>query len=248
VEEVAGDQRLRGVARNGVVAGGQLVEGDAEGVEVAALVEGDLAAAGAELLGRRVADLAQEEAGPGQVHGAAQGLGDAQVDELDQGLPLDVLGEHDVVGGDVAVDEVVAVQVGEGLQGLQPELQNQVHAQPAAQAQQLGQVAAVDELHDHHRGAVLADGEVVDLGDVGVAQADRRAGLPQEAAAQPLVGLEVGPDHLDDPDLFEQAVADLVDRPHAALAQLGQHLVLVFEAGELGDGHGLLGFGGPGRV
>ena len=56
-------------------------------------------------------------------------------------------------------------------------------------------------------------------------------GLFLEAAAHLRVADDVGLHDLDDADLVEQAVADAVDRPHAAVADLAEDLVLALEEG-----------------
>ncbi len=63
--------------------------------------------------------------------------------------------------------------------------------------------------------------------------------LAQETGPQLLVVHQLLAHQLDDADLVEQAVAHLVDRAHAALADLLQDLVLPFDALERNGGrHG----------
>jgi hypothetical protein len=205
--------------------GQQLVEHDAEGVEVAAAVE----LGGPEVLGRRIPRLAEEDAGRGEGAVAGQHFGDAQVDQLDLRPAVRAARQHEIVGSDVAVHETMSVQVAHGGKGLAGDLQGQADRRRSARAQQLLERQAGDELHDDEGIAVLADGEIVQGRDVRMPQPVGELRLAQEAPGQLGVGLEVGADHLDDADLVKEAMADLVDRTHPALADLVEDLVLAFE-------------------
>ena len=63
---------------------------------------------------------------------------------------------------------------------------------------------AVDELHHDEGAAVLGDGEVVELGDVGVPELDREPRFAQEAVAQLRRDVQAGIEDLDDADLVEE--------------------------------------------
>ena len=231
-EQMAGDQRGGIAPLDGVPAGEQLIEDDAEGVEVAPGVHhrGPL---GPELLGRRVADLAEEDPGAGQVarlDAGVQHLGDPEVDQLDLGLAVGIGGEHQVVGGDVAMDEPLGMEIADGAQRLLGDLQGEPQGGGAAVAQDLLQRHAVDELHDDEGGAVvLVDGEIDEVRDVGVPELDGDPGLALEPGLELGVGDELRAHHLDDPHVVEEPVAYLVDSTHPTLAELLEDLVLAFD-------------------
>ncbi len=222
-----GDQLLGAGAGERAVAGEQLVEHHAERVDVAALVH--LVGRRAELLGRRVQELAEERPAHRQSGGAGDDFGDAEVDELDHGLAELVPGHHDVVGRNVPVDDPLAMEEAEPGQRLTGQVEREPQGRGADPLEHLLQRDALDVFHDDEAAARLIEREVVHLRDVRVAQLDRHLGLAQEPGAQTLVGLVLRPHDLDDADLVEQAVAHLVDRAHAPLVQLLQELVLAIE-------------------
>ena len=151
-------QDLRRVgARERRVAGDDLVERDAEGVEVAR--GPDVLAA--DELRREVADRADDDARRGQARRAEQ-VRDAEVAERRAA----VLGEPDVVGLDVAVDDVVRVGVREPGRDLAAEA-DRVRVARALAVEQLGQRAAAHRAQDEVGEAVVV-ARVVDGDDVRV--------------------------------------------------------------------------------
>ncbi len=127
------------------------------------------------------------------------------------------------------MDELLAVQVAEDGERLIGDRQDLGLRQALARSADLRQVGAVDELHDDVGRALVADAEVVDLGDSRVTQPRRYLGLAQEPRLMLLLLPELRADHLDHPHLLQQPVADLVDRPHPALAHLLEDLVLAVD-------------------
>jgi len=210
-------------------AGEQEVHHAAQAVQVAAAVELLPRLEGSELLGRGVSELAEEDARLGHLGGRVGDLGDAEVHQLDERLAVLGPADHDVVGRDVPVDDVLAVEIAEREQRLVRDLERQGDTGRALHAEELRQVDAVDELHDEVGRPLVVEGEVQDGADVRVLQARRRPRLLEEAPLQVLVGDRVGPHDLDDPDLVEEPMADAVDRPHPALAQAVQDFVLPLE-------------------
>ena len=232
-------------------AGQQLVESDAETVDVAPAV-GPRGVA-AQQLRRQVGGGARELAG-----GAGRApLGDAEV--RDPGLPIAIRGlfHQDVRGFDVAMDQPFAVG------GLEPfgDLGDQ-----ADLLLQRGLVAdgeqgrAVHPAHgDERRPFELA--RLVDFQYVVVAHARLRLGLVEEAAPRSRAGAV---EELERHGALELAVESLVDRGHAALARpflqrvalaAGERLRGIFEplrhAQQLGGGHGeeaLRQLGGEGQA
>src|ERR1044071_5841345 len=100
--------------------------------------------------------------------------------------------------------------------------------QPPPLAQDLLEIPAARQLHgDVEQPPVLA--VVVDRAYVLVAHAPRELDLGLEAVGHARVAAEVGAQHLDRHHLVERAVARLVDRPHAAAAELALDLVAAVE-------------------
>ena len=209
----------RGVAPVRQLPGDQLVQHDARGVHVRAGVGG----AGQHLLGRQVADRADDHAGLGHL---ARGLGpgEAEVGDLD----LAVLGDQHVLGLDVAVHEAGPVGGAERGQHRHHDLQRGAGAEPAERVQRVAQRPARDVLHDEED--VLAVGAlVVDGDDVRVGQRRRGLGLADEAGDEVLVGGEPGVHHLDRHDAVEPHVAREVDGRHAAAGDAGLDAVAPVE-------------------
>ena len=190
--------------------GEQLVEHDAERVEIAPLVDRPFV----ELLRRGIADLADEHAPRQAVAVVLQAPSEPEIDQLDERPALEIAGQHQVARRDVAVDDALAMEVLESERGLAGDLQRQGKRRRPEILQELAQRRALDVLQDDVGAAVVAEGEIVEQRHVGMAQPARGARLAEE----PLLGLGRGlqgrADHLDDPQLVEQPVPHLVDRPH----------------------------------
>ena len=60
-------------------------------------------------------------------------------------------------------------------------------------------------------------------------EANRHLRLAQKAPLQVFLRGRVWPQYLDDPDLFEEAMPDLVDRANPTLADLVEDLVFALE-------------------
>ena len=99
------------------------------------------------------------------------------------------------------------------------------HRQRAPRLHQLRQVGPLDVLHRE-------DQQVADLNrrvgahDVGVGEPGRRADLAEEAVVRPLPLEHLLVQDLEHFEPVHQRVAREVDDPHAAAAQLAEHLVL----------------------
>lgn len=89
------------------------------------------------------------------------GVGEAEVNQLDV---VAVVGQHDVGRLEVSVDNLLGVQVGQGVAGLVDDFGSQFLADPSPRQQRV-QRAAVHPLHldavaqrrNVHEGVVLAD-------------------------------------------------------------------------------------------
>ena len=218
----------------------QLVQHDARGVDVRALVE----LAPAHLLGGHVGELAA--AGPVDlVAGAlARQAGDAEVHHLH----LAGEGDHDVVGAQVTVDDaqraavlvLQVVGVGQATQGGGHRVDRQRDRHHPALGLEgppdPGQVAAVDVLHGDEPVAVGAV-QLVDLDDVGVVEADRDAGLVDEHGHQPRAARQGRADALDHQPLLEALDPEGPRQEHVGHATLSDALQDLVSADLCGQLH-----------
>jgi len=225
---------LGGPDGQGVVApvgghpGAQPVQTDAELVDVHALI-----GLAGHLLRGEVLCFSFENTHFGHVV-AVGPTGDAEVDQLGGAGG----GHHDVAEAHIAVDDVkgLAFVVGElvGVGERAGHAGHQAGDRPivgggggAELALHLGEVGAAHQLH-HDVGQTLVDIDLEDLGDVGVGQAGREAGLIQEHVEEAGVPGVAGVDELDDDELLKAAHASELaakGQRHSAHADLVIDLV-----------------------
>ena len=181
------------------LAGDHLVQADSHGEDVGAAVQGQAP----HLLGRHIAELALEDASLG-LGRLAHRLGDAEVHQLHLSLERD----EDVLGADVAVDQVhlpagvvpLVMGVVQPLADLHDDEgglgdgHDLAHGSTAVEDGP--QVLAVDVFQGDEVGAVHF-AQVEDLGDVGVVQLDRDLGLIDEHGDELFIFCDVGQDLLD---------------------------------------------------
>lgn len=205
--------RIRG---KGVPAGGQFVQHDAQGEDVA----GAVGRLGPRLLRRHVADRAQQgtrggDSGSGvlRLEGAAgEQAGQAEIDHLG----VAVVPHHDVFGFDVPVHNPGGVG-----RGQRPgHLAGEVHQfrQGKAPGRERPQRLPLDEFHDEE-GLAQALVHVVDRTDVGVVQSGGGAGFaPKPLQALGVLGVFLGQE-LEGHGAGQPRVLSLVDDPHPAAPQ-----------------------------
>src|SRR5262249_55089047 len=109
--------------------------------------------------------------------------------------------QHQVVGSDVAMNNVLAVKVAERGERLMRDLQSKRQAGRPLGLQNVGQRDAVDELHDDVGGAVRVEREVEEAADVRVLQSRGGLGLLREPLPQLLVAEKLLPHDLDNSQL-----------------------------------------------
>ena len=214
-EVLDGDLR-EGVAGVRQAARQHLVHDDAEGVDVAAGVDG-LAAC---LLGGDVMDAAQPLLGVLPALDAVLELGDAEVGDL-RGA---VLREHDVLGLDVHVDDAPAVGVAERTGDLGGEVQRLLPRKHALLFEVLVEADALDVLH-HDVLRVAGGHHVVDGADIRVAQLPDGLVFRAEPAAGLRVHRHVVAQNLDRHIPLELCIVCAVDVRHAADAEHRHDLV-----------------------
>jgi hypothetical protein len=232
--QVLGEDGERVVAVEGQAAGGELVQHDAEGVEVGAAVE----LLAQRLFRRHVVDGAGDAALAGDVD-AALADREPEVDELDRGVALAV-GVEDIGGLEVAVDEAVLVGVVEGLADVDCDLDRLLEVFGPT----LLEARTLEELHDEV-GHVLVLADVVDRDHVRVAEGGDRARLAEEALAG-VADLAVGAHDLDRHRPLELDVPGAEDDAHSAAADLLVEAVAVGE--DVADAAGRQHVEGVGRA
>ncbi len=227
---------LRGV--EGQLAGEQLEQDHAQGVEVAPRVQ----CAPRRLLGRHVLGGPLDHALGRELGGLAPRalleLGDPEVDDLHV-VPVPPLrGEEDVLGLEVPVEDALSV---DGLQGAAELLGDEdgpVGGEGAVSGEGLGQRHALDELQDEEQDVLGGLPHVQGRGHVGVnhLREDRR--LPKEPGHGLGLGAPLGVQHLHGDvasRLAVQGAVDLADgsKGEAPLQQVArpQHLAAPVRTG-----------------
>ncbi len=188
-------------------------------------------------LGGEVVDRADDLSGAGD-GGVALDLGDAEVGQQDSAV---VLGEQDVAGLDVAVQDAGGVRGAQGPQHPQADARGLGRLDAAALLDRVGQRVALDKFH-HDPGPAVVLQHVVHGDDGGVVDARRGARLGAGAREQPvqvaLGDVERGGQFLDrhgpvqdlvmrTPYTAHTAAADRVGEPIAPRHELALHLIHV---------------------
>ena len=204
------------------MAGGELVEHDAEREEIGAMVGGEHA----QLFGRHVGEGADGEAflGEGGLGMKAHRLGgvvfaqlgEAEVEHLDPAVLVD----HDVAGLEIAVLDPLGVGRGQGVGERHGDLEELLERQ-AAGRNELGEGLALDVLHGEEALAVgLFDR--IDGDDVGMVERGDRLDLALEAGEAVGIFGEGRRQSLQGDLAMQAQILGEVDDPHAALTQFRQ--------------------------
>ncbi len=166
------------------------------------------------LLGGHVTWGPQDQARPRDPAVCVEHLGQAEVGDL---RPA-VMGQQDVRGLEVAVDDAQAVRVvdrpGQGLHQL-----GRLAGRQRGAVAAIVETAAIDVL-ELQVGPAVVIAQVMDLDDRRVLQARDRLGLGQKAGRGLGPGVGAGQDHLQGADPVQVDLARLVNDAHTAAAQL----------------------------
>jgi hypothetical protein len=127
------------------------------------------------------------------------------------------------------VDDPLGVRGAERVASLRDDLHHARHRELPRLAQQLPQVAPLEELHHHVRGAVLEAAHVHHFHDVLVADGRRRERLAVEALKDRRVVRVLRVQTLDRDAALDQNVLALIDGAHAALTEFLDDPVAVLD-------------------
>lgn len=187
------------------LAGEHLVEQDASAEDIGASVDGFAH----DLLGGHVAELSFEDAGFG-VAAFGGGFGDPKVDDLH----LAFVGEDDILGGDIAVNDIeialgeifASVGVVESFADFGDDVGDEGDGEAffdvSGAIDQAAYIASVDVFHGDKEGFADAT-EFVNLGDVGVMERDGDARFIDKHIGEFGVAGEVGEDAFDSDEAFD---------------------------------------------
>ncbi len=211
-----GDQRL---GDEGPLAGQELVEEHAQGVDVRACVHG----IARDLLRRDVVRCAADEPRLGDRAArpapALQELGDP---EVQHGHPVwvAVLGlDEDVVRLEIAVDDPHRVRLRERVAHLGEDVHGALRRHGPLVVDDLREAAPGEALHDQVELPRLGLPAVIDRDRVGVTEHAGGARLPQKALDSLRVLAELAPEDLDGHLAVHGLMPRQVDGPHAPLSQ-----------------------------
>src|SRR5215204_7037019 len=215
---------LYGVAREGLLARGSVVEGRAERVDVA--LGGDPLPT--QLLRRGVGRRPEVGAGTVVARGPVQGPGDAEVGQLGT-TPLV---QENVVGFDVAVNDAPLVGVGEPRSDVGPDPREQILGERPAPVHEVLEVSPGDVLHNDVGDLApveLVFARVEDPDYVGMGESGRSASLaPKAQTGLRVVG--IGVHDLYGDGTVEHLVAAEEDTGHPARSELAEEHEPVSEA------------------
>jgi hypothetical protein len=136
-----------------------------------------------------------------------------------------LLGEEDVLGLEIAVDDAGAMRFFERAAHLHHDLDRAVRIHGALLAHGMREVLALHVIHHEVRRAVGELAEFVDARRVGVRQLAHRTCLAPEAGDEVIAAREARVQHLDRHEAIHVGLLGFVDGPHAADADALEDLV-----------------------
>ena len=221
------DQRIGVVVVERSTSRDHLVEDHPQRIDVGALV--DLLRVG-DLLGRHELRRAHDE----RAHAAAILVGlheprDAEVEDLDVIARLFLVGEEDVVGLEVAVDDTGAVRSVERRGDLARDPHGAAHRHAGDSIDLVGEQRAFEVLEHDVRDALAGEPHVGRLDDVRVPEGSGGAGLVHEPLDDVGVFRELGAQHLDRDAPLDQHVLGKEHASHPALVQTADDAIPAFD-------------------
>jgi len=145
-------------------------------------------------------------------------LGDPEVDDLHEVVDAIALGEEDVLGLDVAVDDPFGMCRRQRPAALKHDRARPLGIDGALSGEDVGKVFPLEILHDEIARSARGFAEVGDVDDVLVTDPRRALGFLTEARDDLGAPRQVLPEHLDRDALVDIAMEALVHESHAALA------------------------------
>src|SRR6185437_15728503 len=218
--------------------GEALVDDAPERPEVGAVVHGTLPA---HLLRAHVGGRAEDGALAREARLRALGLhrrvelGEAEIEDLGEQLALLVLGQEDVLGLQVAVDDVGRVRLRQAAADLGHDRDRGLDVQPPDLGHALVQGLALEQLQDQEGAAVVEPAGVVDVADVGAADGGGGPGLPEEALDDDGGGGQLLREDLDGDTFADVDVRRLVHGGHTPPTNLSGDAVLARQDGSYRD-------------
>jgi hypothetical protein len=196
----------------GCVAEEAFVEGSADAVDIATMIDG----ASVELFGRKIGGGSDEDACFGEFF-FLFGAGDPKVGEFDDTCT----GEHDIGGFDIAVDNALLMGVMEGIEELGEDIADLFEAEAGCLlglADHVFEIRSVDEFH-HDKIAIFAFKDGFDADDMGVNEASLCACFAKETIRLAKLSAGIGFELFDSDGHPKQEIRALVNNGGAALAQ-----------------------------
>ena len=197
--------------------GEHVVEQHAERIDVAALV-GALAAG---LLRRDVVRRPHEGARVGDVRLgglAGEELHQAEVEHLHEVVIVALEQQHDVRGFQIAMDDTERVRLAQRSADLLRDVDHPLLRERPVRLHDLGEGAAVQELHRDEEDAVVRAPVIVERDGVRVRQLGGDAGLEEEPLVEVGVAVVPGAEDLESHDAIERCLQCLVNAAHSPMA------------------------------
>ncbi len=207
-----------GLGQKGQPAGSQLVQDDAEGVDVDAMIS--ILALG--LLRGHVVGRAEDDSGLGLLRLSAVEpgeLGDAEVQDLHEVFAPGVVDQEHVLRLEVPVDDSLGMGGGQSVTDLNGHFTKIPPGEPAKLLEPVGQVGALQVLHHEEDTLVLSGAKVGDVHDVLVTNSARRLGLADEARDHFAAVGELLVEHLQGDLFLDDHMLGQVYDPHPPLPQ-----------------------------
>ena len=191
-----------------------LVKHDADGIQVRAAIH--LRSESQHFRGHKIR-CAHGVAGFRQsVYAGLLKLGQAEVCHLDLAFHVD----EDIGRFDVAMDNPLRVRRGQGIADVHGDGQGVIWWKLALRADHLGDIRAIQILHDKIEQSRRRFPEIIDLDNAGMIEPSHGAGFIGEACAKlRIVSLDLRREDFDGDGPCERELLRLINRPHPALSQ-----------------------------